>query len=96
MFYSRNELENHYAKEHTELIVDKAKEEYVKSVVPAELIKKIVPTEEFMTQNTKDLEEMLKALPVECLYTGEEEFQKDFNDILNEKVEEEEEMTKDK
>ena len=39
---------------------------------------------------------MLKALPVECLYTGEEEFQKDFNDILNEKVEEEEEMSQDR
>ena len=45
MCYSRNELENHYAKEHTEPIVDKAKEEYDKNMVQADLIKKIVPTD---------------------------------------------------
>ena len=94
VFNSRSELQNHYEREHTEPIVDKAKEEYVKSVVPDDLIKKIVPDEEFMTQNTKDLEEMLKALPLNALYTGEEEFQKDFDDILNKDIEDEDVMPK--
>ena len=66
VFKSRTELQNHYAKEHTEPTVDKAKEEYVKRVVPDDLIKKIVPDQEFMTQNTKDLEELLKSLPLDA------------------------------
>ena len=40
---------------------------------------------EFLTQNTKDLNEMLKNLPREAFYCEEEDFQKDFDEILNEK-----------
>ena len=87
VFKAGSELQDHYAKEHSDPIVEKAKEEYVKKIVPENLILKIVPDTEFLTQNTKDLEEMLSALPTEALYTGIEEFQKDFNDILNEKTE---------
>ena len=51
-------------------------------------IQKIVPDNKFLTRNTKDLEEILRAIPKGLLNTGEEEFEKDFNDILNEKVSE--------
>ena len=46
----------------------------------------IVPDNKFLTKNTKDLEEMLKAIPKDSLNTGEDEFERDFNDILNEMV----------
>jgi hypothetical protein len=70
-------------------VVLKAKSEFVSKMVPEDLIKKIVPDNEFLTQNTKDLKEMLEALPQDAFYTGVDEFEDDFNDILNEKVEEE-------
>ena len=46
----------------------------------------IEPDTEFLTQNTKDLEERLKALPLETFYSSVEELNQDFSDILNEKV----------
>ena len=46
---------------------------------------KIEPDTEFLTQNTKDLEERLKALPLETFYSSVEELNQDFSDILNEK-----------
>ena len=46
-------------------------------------IQKIIPDDEFLTKNTKDLELMLKALPKETFYSSEEEFKIDFEDILN-------------
>ena len=49
-------------------------------------MQKIVPDAKFLTKNTKDLVEMLKAIPKDSLNTGEDEFERDFNDILNEKV----------
>ena len=54
---------------------------------------KIEPDVEFLTRNTKDLEIMLKALPLSEFYTAEEDFQKDFNDILNENKEEEDDTS---
>ena len=44
-----------------------------------------MPDEEFLTQNTTDLENMLKSLPLEVFNVGKEEFQRDFEEILNEK-----------
>ena len=47
---------------------------------------KIEPDTEFLIQNTKDLEKMLKALPLETFYSTVEELNQDFSDILNEKI----------
>ena len=88
-FDTRNYLQEHYIEEHSEPVVQKAKSEFVRKIVPEDLIKKIVPDNEFLTQNTKDLKEMLEALPQDVLYTGPDEFEDDFNDILNEKVDKE-------
>jgi hypothetical protein len=46
----------------------------------------IVPDKHFLTQKTRDLEVIQKALPKKTFYTKGIEFQKDFEDILNEKV----------
>ena len=50
-------------------------------------IKKITPDQDFLTQNTKYLGQMLKNVPLESLYIGPDEYQKDVEEILNEKVE---------
>ena len=50
-----------------------------------DVVQKIEPDQRFITQNTKDLEEMLKSIPKDALNTGDDEFQEDFNTILNEK-----------
>ena len=47
-----------------------------------------MPDVEFLTQNTRDLEFMLKALPLEAFNVGKEEFEKDFEDIMNAKSDE--------
>ena len=52
-------------------------------------VKKIEPDNDFLTKNTKDLEAMLKNLPKEAFYPGEEVFQEDFKFILNEKEDDE-------
>ena len=49
-----------------------------------EVVQKIEPDQGFITQNTKDLLEMLKSIPKDALNTGKDEFQEDFNTILNE------------
>ena len=85
-FMNKKDLNTHYEETHQEKEVDEAKANYVRKLVPDELIKRIVPDKEFLTQNTKDLEDMLKALPKETFYTEDVEFQKDFEDILNERV----------
>ena len=82
---SRIDLQRHYTEEHSEPVVLKAKSELVSKMVPEDLIKRIIPDNEFLTQNTKDFKEMLEALPKNVLYTGVDEFQDDFNDILNKK-----------
>ena len=46
---------------------------------------KIIPDDEFLTKNTKDLEEMLSQIPKESLYTEEEEFYEDVQEVLNKK-----------
>ena len=60
----------------------------VSNIIVEDTIQKIEPDHEFLTQNTRDLEEMLKAIPVDTLNTCEDDFQKDFNEILNEKIDE--------
>ena len=92
-FKTKLELQNHYAKQHSEASVTKAKEETVRSLIPEDYIKRIVPDVEFLTQNTTDLKEMLEGLPEGVVYTDEETFQQDFDEILNEKVEHEEANT---
>ena len=86
-FGTRSHLQHHYAGEHSDPLVEQVKEDLVRQIVPEDIIKKIVPDQEFLTMNTKDLEEMLKALPEEAFYAGKKEFQDDFDTILNEKVE---------
>ena len=85
-FTNKKDLSIHYDEAPQEKEVNEAKANYVRKLVPDELIKIIVPDKEFLTRNTKDLEDMLKALPKETFYTEDIEFQKDFKDILNEKV----------
>ena len=56
----------------------------------------IKPDDEFLTQNTNDLEEVLKFINQKSLNPlCHEEFERDFNDILNEKVDEEENVISD-
>ena len=56
----------------------------------------IEPDTEFLTQNTKDLEEMLRLINKESLYPlCSDEFDVDFNEILNEKVDKEKYKTSD-
>ena len=83
---NKEDLNNHYEEAHQGHEVTEAKANFVRKLIPDELIKIIVPDKEFLTQNTKDLEDMLKALPKETFYTEEIEFQKDFEEILNEKL----------
>ena len=46
----------------------------VNGVVVVENAKKIIPDSEFLTHHTKDLAEILKNIPKESLYTGEDEY----------------------
>ena len=92
-FKTKHDLQNHYAEQHSESSVTKAKEDTVRNIIPEEHIRKIVPNVEFLTQNTADLKEMLEGLPEGVRYTDEENFQQDFDEILNEKVEHEETNT---
>ena len=64
------------------------------NIVVEDSVRKIKPDMEFLTQNTKDLNEMLKNLPKEAFYGEEEDFQKDFDEILNEKPVEKEDARK--
>ena len=64
------------------------------NIVVEDSVRKIKPDTEFLTQNTKDLNEMLRNLPKEAFYGEEEDFQKDFDEILNEKPVEKEDATK--
>ena len=47
------------------------------SIVVEDSIRKIKPDTEFLTQNTKDLNVMLRNLPQEIFYVEEEDFQID-------------------
>ena len=87
-FNSESDLDKHYSEMHTVTEVDEAKADHVKSLIPTALTQRIIPDKEFLTQNTKDLEAMLREIPIEALYTGLEEFNNDFKDILNEKHDE--------
>ena len=64
------------------------------NIVVEDSVRKIKPDTEFLTQNTKDLNEILRNLPKEAFYGEEEDFQKDFDEILNEKPVEKEDATK--
>ena len=58
----------------------------VSHIIVEDNAQQIKPDAKFLTQNTKDLREMLRALPADTLNTGVDEFERDFNDILNERV----------
>ena len=57
----------------------------VNGMVVEDTSHKIIPDDEFLTKNTKDLEEMLSQILKESLYTGEEEFYEDVQEVLNKK-----------
>ena len=59
------------------------REHYEKNHIKQVIV--IEPDTEFLTQNTLDLEIMLKSINQESLFCSAEEFDKDFKDILNEK-----------
>ena len=75
-FPSRSTLRNHLEGGHME----------VNNAVITDNIKIIEPDEEFISQNTQDLEIILKTVPNCLIYNKEDEFQKDFDEVINKRV----------
>ena len=67
-FPQKSMLRIHIESDHTD----------VSNTISHEVVQKIEPD-----RNTKDLEEMLKSIPKHALNTEEDEFQEDFDTILN-------------
>ena len=74
-FSEKSMLRNHKEKDHKKNNITDFQDK----------VQKIEPDNEFLTKNTKDLEAMLKNLPKDAFYAGEEVFQEDFKLILNQK-----------
>ena len=74
-FSEKSMLRNHKEKDHKKNVITDLQDN----------VQKIEPDNEFLTKNTKDLEAMLKNLPKDAFYAGEEVFQEDFKLILNQK-----------
>ena len=74
-FSTKSMLRTHVQSGHTK----------VNGIIVVDNAHKIIPDDEFLTKNTKDLEKFLSQIPKESLYTGEEEFYEDVQEVLNKK-----------